>query len=76
VVNKTSITFSNEELELLSRGMKYNLSKKRKHWIHNLALEAETAITSLPTGKQDYIRHQVAKNITKLYRQQPLQTPT
>jgi len=45
VVNKTNITFSDDELRLLNKGLKYNLSKKRKKWISNLALETETAVT-------------------------------
>ena len=40
VVNKTNIHFSDDELGLLNKGLKYNLSKKREHWISNLALEA------------------------------------
>ena len=69
VVNKTNIHFSDDELGLLNKGLKYNLSKKCEHWISNLALEAETAVTLLPPGEQDYIRHQVAKNIKMLYQQ-------
>jgi len=37
-------------------------------------MEAETAITMLPPGEQDYVRHQVAKNITSLYQQQGQRT--
>jgi len=48
VVNKTNITFSNDELELLNKGLKYNLRKKQKQWISNLALEAEMTVTLLP----------------------------
>jgi len=33
-------------------------------------MEAETAITLLPLGEEDYVRYQVAKNIKKLYQQQ------
>ena len=46
------------------------LGKKQKQWISNLAMKAEMAITLLPPGEQDYVRHQVAKNIKKLYQQQ------
>ena len=67
---KTTITFSKEEMELLNKGLKYNLGHKRKSWINNLALEAENAIMSLPTSEQDGIRYQVAQNIQKLYTQQ------
>jgi len=70
VVNKTNIIFSDEELGLLNKGLIYNLGKKQKQWISNLAMEAETAITLLPPGEQDYVCHQVAKNMKKLYQQQ------
>jgi hypothetical protein len=70
VVNKTSIEFSDQEMELLNKGLKYNLGKKQKGWICDLTVEAETAITMLPPGEQDYVRHQAAKNLTKLYQQQ------
>jgi hypothetical protein len=63
VVNKTDVIFSNEEIELLNKGVKYNLSKKPNQWIRNLALEAEAAITLLPLGEKEYVRHHVAKNI-------------
>ena len=70
VVNKTNISFSKEELGLLNKRLKYNLEHKHKHWINNLALEAENAITLLPPGQQEYTRFQVAKNIEKLLTKQ------
>ena len=36
----------------------------------NLPLEAETAVALLPPGEQDYISHQVVRNMKKLYQQQ------
>ena len=33
---------------LLEKGLKYNLHSKKKNWLVNLALEAETAVTQLP----------------------------
>jgi len=39
VINKTNISFTDDELTLLNKGLKYNLSQKRKHWLSNLALE-------------------------------------
>ena len=48
--------------------MKYNLHYKQKRWIATLALEAETAISLLPTFDQDPIRYQVNKNIQHLFR--------
>jgi hypothetical protein len=49
VVNKT-------EINLLNKGLKYNLGHKRKHWVNNLAFEAESAITFLPPGEQEHVR--------------------
>jgi hypothetical protein len=34
-------------MQLLSKGLKYNLHHKHKKWIKTLALKAETAITQL-----------------------------
>jgi hypothetical protein len=57
VVNETTIKFSNDEMTLLNKGLKYNLSHKMIHWLSNLALEAENAIMLLPTQEQDYLRY-------------------
>jgi Tfp pilus assembly pilus retraction ATPase PilT len=38
--------------------------------LSNLALEAEAAITILPTHEQEHIRYQVAHSLQKLYKQQ------
>ena len=35
-----------------------------------MAREAETAATLLPPGEQEYVSHQIAQNINKLYKQQ------
>jgi hemerythrin len=70
VVNETAIKFSDEEITLLNKGLKYNLSHKRKHWLNNLASEVENAIMLLPTQEQDYLRCQVAHNLQILYKQQ------
>ena len=40
-----------------------------KHWLSNIALEAEAAITRLPTDEQEHVRFQVAHNLQKLYKQ-------
>ena len=55
---------------MLNKGLKYNLNHKQKNWIKTLALEAESAITQLPTHEQDHIRYQVAHNVTRLCKQQ------
>jgi hypothetical protein len=56
-------------MTLLNKGLKYNLNYKSKHWLSNTALEAEAAITRLPTGEQEHVRYQVAHNLQKLYKQ-------
>jgi hypothetical protein len=68
-VNRTNINLTDEEVALISKGLKYNLNHKSKHWISNIALEAEAAITKLPTDEQENIRFQVAHNLQKLYKQ-------
>ena len=70
VINETKIEFSNEEMTLLNKGPKYNLSHKKRNWLRNLAFEAENAITLLPTHEQDYLRYQVAQNLQVLHKQQ------
>ena len=75
-INKTDIKFTNKELTLLNKGLKYNLKHKIKHWFSNLALEAESAISRLPTHGQERIRHQVAHNLQKLYNQRNKQHST
>jgi len=62
-INQTDIKFTNEELTLLNKGLKYNLGHKHKHWIRDLGLEAECAITLLPPEEQDHTRYQVAKQL-------------
>ena len=44
VVNNTDIAFSKNELSLLNKVPNYNLHKKDRHWLTNLALEVKTAI--------------------------------
>jgi hypothetical protein len=70
VANNTNITFTPEELILLNKGLKYNLSFKKKNWIESLALEAsETAISLLLTREQEHTRFRVAHNVRQLYKQ-------
>jgi len=46
VVNNTNIEFSDEEIALLNKGLKYNLPCNNKYWLSNLPLEAEAALTT------------------------------
>ena len=71
LVNSTNITFTNNEIKLLEKGLKYNLHNRKKNWLTTLALEAETAITHLPTADRDYYRKQVADCIEKLHNLNP-----
>jgi hypothetical protein len=68
VMNETEIEFSNEEMTMLNKGLKYNLSHKKMQWLSNLAFEAESTIALLPTQEQDYLRYQVAHNLQILYK--------
>ena len=70
VINKTNVTFTDEEMTLLNKGLKYNLNYKNKHRLSTLVLEAETAISLLPSHEQEYLWYQVAHNLQKLYKQQ------
>jgi hypothetical protein len=69
LINNTDILFSKNELNLLHKGLKYNLHTKPKDWVQNLALEAETAITHLPTNEREVYRKLVANEIQKITQQ-------
>jgi hypothetical protein len=43
VSNLSNTTFTDEEITLLNKGLKYNLHHKQKHWFQTLATEADTA---------------------------------
>jgi hypothetical protein len=67
VVNKTNIQFTPNEELLLQKGLKYNIHSKPKNWVNTLAIEAEAAITLLPTQHQEPIRYMAAQNLKHLY---------
>lgn len=68
-----NIEFSDDEITLLNKGLKYTLICKNKNWIRNLALEAETAISFLPEAQREFYRWQTAKRIDSLYTKQHTQ---
>jgi hypothetical protein len=72
MINTTNIEFTNDETQLLEKGLKYNLHKKPKDWIKTLALEADTAISHLSTRIQPYMKQLVAYNLQKLINKQNL----
>jgi hypothetical protein len=64
-VNLTNITFTEDEMYLLNKGLKYNLHYKPKNWIQTLGLEAEIGIKQLPTNEQNYMWHLVGNSSLK-----------
>jgi hypothetical protein len=74
VVNNTDIPFTEHEMNLLHKGLKYNTHAKKKDWIKTLALEAETAINHLPTNDRDTYRKLVANCLDTLQKRNPTHT--
>jgi hypothetical protein len=68
VINYSNTQFTQDEILLLSKGMKYSLHYKQKNWLETLALEADTAISSLDIRQQRYYRHLVAKHLKNIKR--------
>jgi hypothetical protein len=66
LINNTDISFTNSETALLQKGLKYNIHAKKENWLQNLALEAENAITQLPSNECEVYRKLVADCIDKL----------
>jgi hypothetical protein len=66
VSNLTNITFTNDELTLLNKGLKYNLHNTPKNWLHTLAIDADTAISLLHPHEQVYMRKIVANKLKGL----------
>jgi hypothetical protein len=55
VINKTDIIFSNDELLLLNKALKYNLDHKHKKWVRTRALQDETAINQLSAFVKEHM---------------------
>ena len=68
VINNTKISFTQCEMTLLQKGLKYNLHTMRENWIQNLALEAETALQKLPSSDREIYTHKVTDRINTLQR--------
>lgn len=47
--------------------MKYNVYTKKKNWVSNPALEAETAVSCLPDGDRECCRWKVSKRLESPY---------
>jgi mRNA-degrading endonuclease RelE of RelBE toxin-antitoxin system len=66
VHDQSDVHFTEDEIQLLCKGPKYNLHYKPKHWLKTLALEAATAISLADESKQNYLRHAVSKSLSQL----------
>jgi hypothetical protein len=52
-------------MQLLNKGLKYNLHNKQKGWITTLAIEADTVISKMDIRDQPYMRQVTANSIQK-----------
>jgi hypothetical protein len=63
VENMSNVTFTGDEIQLLNKGLKYNLHHKKKDWMETLTIEAETSITQLKQEEQEYMRQCVSNKL-------------
>jgi hypothetical protein len=70
IENLSNVTFTDNKMQLLNKGLKYNLHHQHKKWIQTLAIKADTAINLLADKDQSYTRQFVANNIQKLVNKQ------
>jgi hypothetical protein len=61
--NLSNIQFTENEIQLLNKGLNFNLRFKQKHSLKTLGLEAETAISYANESEQNCLRHAVSKTI-------------
>jgi hypothetical protein len=66
VCNLSNTIFTNNEMTLLNKGLKYNLHHKPKQWLQTLAIEADAAINLIAPHEQAYIRQTVANKLKML----------
>jgi len=55
-MNKIKIEFSDEEYNLLSKDLKYNLHFEKKDWMKSVALEAENTLKFVYVKDQEFLR--------------------
>jgi hypothetical protein len=72
--NITNATFTEAEIKLLGKGLKYNLHYEHKDRIKTLATEADKAISKMHVRDQIYMRQIVTNNIQNLISKQKAQT--
>jgi hypothetical protein len=59
-------------MQLLDKGLEYNLHNKRKSWITTLAIEANITISKINIRYEPYMRQLIANNIQKLVNKQKM----
>jgi hypothetical protein len=64
-MHRKPVTFTGAEMQLLNKGLKYNLHYKYKDWIKTPVIEADTAVSQLYERDQKYMRQLLANNIKK-----------
>jgi riboflavin synthase len=67
------VTFTEAEVKLLGKALKYNLHYKHRHWILTLATEADTTICKMHAKNHIFMRQIVVNNIQKLINEQEIQ---
>lgn len=64
IVNKTNVSFNEDETKLLEKGLKYNITPPVNSYDLTL-LDTESAIQTLPINIQDEVRYELARKINK-----------
>jgi len=71
VINNTEIPFSNREIRLFQKGLKYNIHTKKKKLDPNPSTRSRNSHHTIPTNERDAYRKLVAECIEKLQKQNP-----
>jgi len=65
LINQSSITFDENEIKLLEKGLKHNISTSDKNF-DNTLLDVESVIQTLPLHSQEEVRYEVARKIDRI----------
>jgi hypothetical protein len=65
VRNFSNVTFEQNEIKLLEKGLKYNLSYRPKNRVLRLGLEAKTAINLVNPEQQNQLRHAISEKLKR-----------
>jgi hypothetical protein len=58
--------FSDDEMQLLNKRLKYNLHHKPKRWLQTLSIKPDTAVDVLPEKNSELYGEIVAGSIRKI----------